>query len=112
MKYQRLLRSILVVWIFLISAQSGFAQKDIATGTVLDQNKEPVVGAIVIVKSTKKNASTDADGKFAIDAKAGDLIDITLLGFQPLTVSIPASKTVNVTMQEASVDLEEFVRKL
>lgn len=36
------------------------------SGTVLDQNKQPVVGASVIVKGTAVGTSTGADGSFSL----------------------------------------------
>ena len=36
------------------------------SGTVLDQNKQPIVGASVIVKGTAVGTSTGADGSFSL----------------------------------------------
>jgi hypothetical protein len=71
-------------WIFTLllafSMQFSFAQEKTVTGTVTD-GKLPLSGANV--KSSRGGVSTDADGKFAIKASAGDKLTVTYKGFEP-----------------------------
>ena len=57
------------LWSFLavclMAVSMAFAQKSV-TGTVVDEQGEPVVGASVLVKGTQVGAATDLDGKFSI----------------------------------------------
>ena len=71
-------------WIFTLllalSMQFSFAQEKTVTGVVTD-GKLPLPGANVIIKGSTKGSSTDMDGKFSIKAKAGDVLEITSIGY-------------------------------
>jgi len=52
-----------------------------ATGVVLDEERIPVPGVMVLVKGTQKGTSTDADGKFVIGGlKDGNILVFSCLG--------------------------------
>ena len=78
------------------------------TGTVVDETGEPMIGATVTVKGTGIAAATDMDGHFSIKANAGATLVITYIGYKPATVTA-GSGSVNVTMEQASNDLDEVV---
>ena len=42
-------------------------QKRTYKGTLLDENKEPLIGAAILVKGTNHRAVTDMDGNFTIE---------------------------------------------
>ena len=42
-------------------------QKRTYKGTLLDENKEPLIGAAILVKGTTQRAVTDMDGNFIIE---------------------------------------------
>lgn len=42
-------------------------QKRAYKGTLLDENKEPLIGAAILVKGTNQRAVTDMDGNFTIE---------------------------------------------
>ncbi|GAB2968440.1 hypothetical protein GCM10027048_44130 [Hymenobacter coalescens] len=42
------------------------------SGRVLDENGQPLAGATVFVKGTRKFASTDQNGNYSVEAPAGD----------------------------------------
>lgn len=61
---------------FALAAQQTAA----CTGTVLDTEGEPLVGATVKVDGTDKATTTDVDGKFSISGvPAGSKITVTYL---------------------------------
>ena len=50
------------------------------TGKVVDaENNQPLPGATVVVKGTKKGTVTDFDGNFSIDASTGDMLEVSFL---------------------------------
>ena len=49
----------------LLSTGVAFAQSQV-TGTVTDENGEPVVGAAVRIDGTKTGTVTDVDGHFSL----------------------------------------------
>ena len=60
----------LLTLILVFMMQVSFAQKatKTVTGTVADENGQPLVGASVIVNGTKTGTNTDKSGKFSIAA--------------------------------------------
>ena len=66
--------------------------------TVVDQNNEPVVGASVVVMSTKDGAATDVNGRCSVDAKPGDKLQVSYIGFDTQTLTVGNNNNVLVTM--------------
>ncbi|WP_287677853.1 TonB-dependent receptor [Bacteroides sp.] len=79
------------------------------TGTILDVNGEPIIGANVIVKGTAKGVITDIDGKFSLEVASGDVLSITYIGFVPQDVKVGNSTSFVITLKEDSQALDEVV---
>ena len=90
-------------WIFTLlvafTMQFSFAQQKTVTGVVSD-DFGPLAGASVVVKGTPNGTTTDLDGKYSIQAKQGDVLEITFLGYVKSSITVGASNTVNVSMKE------------
>lgn len=78
-------------------------------GRVLDQNGEPVIGASVMVKDSKRGTVTDIDGYFTIDADKGQALSITSVGYDRKTVKIGNASALNITLAENENMLDEMV---
>src|SRR5690606_27267570 len=68
-----------------------------------------IPGATVAIEGTKRGTSTDFDGNFRVEAKAGDVITISFMGFKTQRVTVGTQKTINVTLQTESAELKEVV---
>lgn len=77
----------------------SFAQEKTVTGTVSDATG-PLPGANILVRGTQTSAQTDFDGKYSISVATGAVLEISYLGFKTQTVTVGASSTINVTLQE------------
>lgn len=99
-------------WIFTLlvalSMQFSFAQEKTVTGVVTD-GKLPLPGANVIIKGSSKGSSTDMDGKFSIKAKAGDVLEISSIGYDKKTVTVGAANSYNVSLKETAKVLDEVL---
>ena len=84
------------------------AQKKI-TGTIVDANNEPIIGANVLVKGTADGTITDFDGKFVLDAPSNATLVISYVGFTVQEVDIKGQNTLNIVLQEDSELLDEVV---
>ncbi|MEO8860302.1 MAG: secretin and TonB N-terminal domain-containing protein, partial [Ginsengibacter sp.] len=83
---------------------------NIITGTVKDEKGNPLSGVSVILKGTKKGTSTEADGHFSIDANVGDVLELTIVGYQKKSVTVGQSKEIMVVMEiEATVGSDVVV---
>ena len=88
-----------------LGATALLAQNPITVnGTILDPNKEPVIGAAVFeVSNTKNGAVTDIDGKFSITVPMGAKLNVSAIGYETLEI-VAASSTLNITLQEEATD--------
>src|SRR3954466_1505592 len=102
--------------IFLLLFHFSFAQSGSTTklyGKVTDAvTSSPVVGASVILTSTKAGSRTDVEGNFFLQVKVGEAytIEISSVGYQTKTVSdIKAvqgdNEPINVSLVQASAEL-------
>ena len=84
-------------------------QQSSCTGSVIDANGDPVIGATVRVDGSKEGTVTDIDGNFALhNIKKGAKITITYVGYKSQTITWSGSP-INVTMQDDANMLEETV---
>lgn len=97
-----------LLWLvgMLLSVQV-FAQEIAIKGSVKDRLGEVVIGANVIVKGTTNGTITDFDGNFVLNAKQGDIIVISFIGYK--TQELPAATTMNVVLQDDSEVLQDVV---
>lgn len=81
----------------------------IISGTVKDQNGEPLIGATVAEKGTTNAVMTDLDGNFTLTLKNSTVIEISYIGYEVKTVDIGNQTRINVILEEASNILNEVV---
>lgn len=99
-------RMVLVLMSLLVST-AAWAQANV-TGTVVDQNDEPLMGATVIVKGTASGTSTDLDGNFTINAAQGKTLIVSYVGYT--TKEVPVKGTnLKITLNEDAALLDEVV---
>ncbi|MDE6402965.1 MAG: carboxypeptidase-like regulatory domain-containing protein, partial [Muribaculaceae bacterium] len=101
---------LITITLSVIFALSAFAQQFTATGIVSSKtDDEPLVGVTVRVKGTNKATATDINGKFAIQAQVGDVLDFTYIGFVPKHEKLTSQSPVTVVMEEDASELDEVV---
>ena len=100
-------RTVAVLIMGLFLSVSAWAQNRV-TGVVQDSDGEPLIGATVMVKGTQIGTSTDIDGRFAIQAKEGDILVVHYVGFAPEEVYV-TGKPLTIIMSENTAALNEVV---
>lgn len=91
----------------VLCAQS---KKATVTGTVMDEEKMPVVGANVVVKGTRIGASTTVDGKFTLNnVPANANIIITFIGYKEKTVLLNGRTHIDVVLETDAITMEDVV---
>ena len=83
---------------FMLLTAFAFAQNRTITGTVTDETGTPVSGASVIVKNTQTGVSADANGKFSILAKTGDILVVTGSEIVATEATVGAGSTISITV--------------
>lgn len=75
-----------------------------------DSNGEPVIGATVLEKGTKNNATvTDIDGNFSIKLTGNNPLQISYIGMKTKTVETAGKSTINVKLEDETTNLEDLV---
>jgi len=98
---------ILACWCFSIAAN---AQSQEVTGTILSgTDRQPVIGATVLVKNTSNGTTTDTNGKFAINAPANSVLVVSFIGYNNKEVPIGNQTSITITLEENTKALEEVV---
>jgi TonB-dependent starch-binding outer membrane protein SusC len=77
------------------------------TGVVRGPEGQPVVGANIMIKGTKRGTVTDEEGKFRIDADEGNVLEISAIGFGNKEIKLNGSQQINVALEIASSILDE-----
>nr|WP_314544756.1 SusC/RagA family TonB-linked outer membrane protein [uncultured Empedobacter sp.] len=105
---RRNLKNLFVLGGLLLGA-SLYAQEKTVTGTVTDSDGLPVADAVVKTTSGKE-AYTDENGVFSIEAKQGDLVTVEAMGLPTQTFSVGAGSEYKVTLKPSeTVELEGAV---
>lgn len=94
--------SMLLAGLFLMTGVA-LAQSTVS-GTVIDENGDPIVGAAVRVDGTKTGAVTDIDGHFSISAPANSKLTVSYLGMKPQTVKAGGNMKVVLVNDNKTLD--------
>ncbi len=89
---------------------AAYAQAITVTGVVMAQDEpDPVIGANVMLKGTTSGTITDFDGNFTIQANAGDVLQVSFMGYKPFEVKVSNAGPIRVTLVPDNVQLQEVV---
>lgn len=78
-------------------------------GRIVDAAGNPVVGASVVIRGSTTGVSSDIDGRFAIEAREGEVLSVSFVGYTPQTITLGAKTMLTLTLREDTSELEEVV---
>jgi TonB-dependent starch-binding outer membrane protein SusC len=78
-------------------------------GKVLDEDGKGLPGTSILIKKTSKGTTTNQNGEFEIDAKKGEVLTFTLVGFKSNEIAINDQTSITVLMQSDNKTLQEVV---
>ena len=101
--------SVLAV-LMMVFAIPAFAQ-GLVKGNVIDSSGEAVIGASVVQKDNRKNATiTDIDGNFSLKLPSGKAtLVVSYIGMKEKEIKVTAEQFVKVTLEDDDTQLEEVV---
>ena len=80
------------------------------SGTVVDENGEPILGAGVVVKGTTNGTTADLDGRFSLTVPAGSVLQFISVGFETVEKTVNVGGDLgNVTMPTEHTVLDQVV---
>ncbi|WP_232826064.1 SusC/RagA family TonB-linked outer membrane protein [Chitinophaga alhagiae] len=88
-----------------------FAQNvPLVKGLVTDQDGgAPLPGVSVKVNGTSRGVMTDADGRFSIGAKPGEVLAFTFIGYEKRSVTVGNQASLQVFMKATATGMNEVV---
>ncbi len=99
----------MVLLIACFGMSSAFAQHSIS-GTVVDSQNVPVIGAsVMVVGNNTLGAVTDIDGKYTLSVPAGAILNVSFVGYKSVTAVVGNQTVLNFTLEEDTEFLEETV---
>lgn len=80
------------------------------SGRVLDEDKQPISGATLIVVGSTAGAISDGNGAFSLTSKKGDKVEITFVGMLPTLFTINNDdKNLIVIMKKDAMVVDDVV---
>ncbi|SNR63211.1 TonB-linked outer membrane protein, SusC/RagA family [Maribacter sedimenticola] len=95
----------------LMTHLAVFAQNGISvSGTVTDNDGQPLPGASIIINGTTTGTQTDFDGLYALkDVPENGTLVISYIGYATQEISVNGQTTINISLSEDSQALDEVV---
>lgn len=80
------------------------------SGTITDQDGQPLPGASVVEKGTDNGTQSDFDGNFSIEvADSNAILVVSYIGFATKEIPVNGQSNLNVTLEESAAGLDEVV---
>lgn len=97
--------------IVLVRKTENNEREKTISGTIKDENGEPLPGVNVFLKDKTIGCMSDFEGKYSIANAVGenDILVFTYIGMKPKEVVVGKSATIHVVLREESILLEEVV---
>lgn len=86
-----------------------FAQGVTVKGTVLDENKEPLIGATIQVKGENNGVAADLDGNFTLKVKKNATLVVSYIGYLTQEVRLQGKTQITVQLTPDSKTLDEVI---
>ncbi|WP_422081589.1 TonB-dependent receptor [Ulvibacterium sp.] len=80
------------------------------SGTVSDENGQPLPGASIVEKGTTNGTQTDFDGNFSINVSDQNaILIVSYIGFATQEIPVNNQDTINIALVESTSSLDEVV---
>ena len=93
----------------LLQVAAVAATPIVISGTVTDENNQPVPGVSIHEKNSKKNTTTDVTGKYSIAVNTGDVLVYNFIGYAQQEITVGAENMINVQLKVQNSQLKEIV---
>jgi TonB-linked SusC/RagA family outer membrane protein len=95
---------LLILWPTL-----NFAQQRTLTGIVVDENKQPIAGASVLIKNTSQGTQTKPDGTFTLEVGPSSILVFSYIGYQSKEITVGEQQRIDVNLEIDDNLLSEVV---
>ena len=112
MRNQALKRVATALLALLVVLPSAFAQEKVTiSGTVVDENGFPMIGAGIVQLGTNDQVGTitDLDGNYSLAVPRGSQVEVRAIGYKFVIKTVTANETYNVQLIPDTQMIEETV---
>ena len=100
----------LLMVLILLGSTTLFAQRTSITGTITDENGEPLLGATVQVSGTSQGTITDVDGAYTLDVPGPEAILVfSYVGYETQEIAVGNQTSISLTLNPDLLSLQEVV---
>ncbi len=103
------MKSIITLVLFSLLPLLAAGQTQVVSGTVTDENGEPLVGVNILVEGTTRGTITDANGEFSLEANTNDQLRVSFIGYESQLLTIGTNTTFNIRLNPDVISLGEVV---
>ncbi|MDE6741048.1 MAG: SusC/RagA family TonB-linked outer membrane protein [Muribaculaceae bacterium] len=104
------LRKTFLTLVAMLLAIPAFAQNIDVSGTVVDVEGEPLIGATVMIAGTSNGTATDLDGNYSLkNVPSKGKIIFSYIGYNSLEVDVKGQSKIDVVLTDNAELLEEVV---
>jgi TonB-dependent SusC/RagA subfamily outer membrane receptor len=100
---------LLFSFFLVLTTHRALAQNPIR-GTVTDAEGKPLSGVSVTLRGAKKGgASTNNNGLFTVNAKSGDVVTFSMIGYKAKEVTLGEDAVLSIVLEPSSTQMTEVV---
>ena len=103
------LRQRLFIFLVLFVPSLLWAQTKEVTGTVYGSDKTPLQGVSVIIKGSTRGTTTDASGKYSIQAQNSDILIFSFTSHETKEQRVGDKTTIDLGLVKGTSDMEQVV---
>ncbi|HMP14292.1 MAG TPA: carboxypeptidase-like regulatory domain-containing protein, partial [Saprospiraceae bacterium] len=105
------MKKALFVLPLLLFAVLALAQERNVSGIITSaDDRQPVIGATVLVKGTSIGTATDLDGSFSLRVSGNDaVLVVSYTGFKTIEVAVGSRTDLNIVLESSVAFLDEVV---
>ncbi len=94
---------LMMTWISSLYAQNA------VSGTVTDENGNPLPGVSILVKGTTNGTSSDNDGKYTLSVPSDAMLVVSFIGYKSQEVAVGSRSNISISMEPDIAALQEVV---
>lgn len=103
------MKNLLLFFLVAVCSTQLWAQRQVSGTVTAGGDGSPLSGVSVVVVGTTTGVFTDFDGKFTVECGNATSIRFSYIGYESQEVEIASQTTINVTLQEIDVNLDDVV---
>jgi TonB-linked SusC/RagA family outer membrane protein len=100
------MRLLMVFLGLLLVADPADAQERQITGRVTNDQGSPISGVQIVVRGTGRGTLTNAEGRYAIRAQTGAVLQFSFVGMAALERTVGTADVINVELKTSAISLD------